>query len=158
VPPPAAPPLVMNQKRNTYVPHVLPLVAGATVQFRSEDPELHNVYAWELARNRTLFNVAIVPRVPTQFQRAFSDTGVVRLTCNIHKEMLAFIIVLQNPHFVLVEKAATAFRLEGVPPGKHVLRVWGEKLDEATLARTYPVEVAGRRTTRLSITQGGDKR
>jgi plastocyanin len=131
---------VMNQKGNSYLPHILPVVAGSKVAFISEDPELHNVYAKTMAHDRVLFNVAIPPKAPPNVQR-FDKAGVVRLTCNVHKEMLAFILVLQNPNFVLTEKGATTFRLENVPPGSYALRVWGEKLDETTLGRKFPVRV-----------------
>jgi len=148
---PMDPEPVMNQKHNTYVPRVLPIVAGSKVEFRSSDPELHNVYAWALALKRVLFNVAIPPSAPS-LHRAFPEEGVVRLTCNVHKEMLAFVVVLQNPHFTLVEKGATQFRLEGIPAGKHDLRVWGEKLDDATLVKRFRVEVPPGGIARVSIT------
>lgn len=155
---PANPPPVMNQKRNTYLPHILPVVAGSKVEFHSGDPELHNVYALALAAKSVLFNLSIVPGVPGHFyNQVFTKEGVVRLTCNIHKEMLAFIVVLQNPHYVVVEKATNQFRLAGVPPGKHALRIWGEKLDEAALARRFPIEVTAGGTARISIAQGGQK-
>ncbi len=148
---PTDPEPVMNQKHNTYVPHVLPIVAGSKVEFHSADPELHNVYAWATALKRVLFNIAIPPSAPS-YRKVFADPGVVRLTCNVHKEMLAFIVVVQNPHFTMVEKGATGFRLAGLPAGKHELRVWGEKLDDATLAKRFPVEVPAGGTARVSIT------
>lgn len=148
---PAAP-AVMTQRRNTYLPHVLPVVAGAKVEFRSEDPELHNLYAWSKAEDRMVFNVAQVPGAPA-YSRTFPNEGVVRMTCNVHKEMLAFIVVLQNPYFAVVEKKETAFKLPEVPPGKYQLRVWSEKLDDDALARRIPVEVTPGGTARVSITQ-----
>jgi hypothetical protein len=60
--------------------------------------------------------------------------------------------VLQNPHFALVEKGATRFRLDGIPAGKHELRVWGEKLEDATLAKRFRVEVPPGGVARASIT------
>ena len=154
--PPANPPPIMNQKSKTYLPHVLPVVVGSKVEFHSEDPELHNVYALALALKSVLFNISIIPGMPPHFYyQAFPQPGVVRLTCNVHKEMLAFIVVLQNPHFATLEKGANSFQLADVPPGKHNLRVWGEKLDEATLAKRFPVEVTTGGTAKVSITQGG---
>jgi hypothetical protein len=147
--PPNDPPPVMSQRKNTYLPHILPVLAGSKVELRSEDPELHNVYALATAIKKVLFNIAIVPRTPPQFQ-TFAKEGVVRLTCNVHKEMLAFVIVLQNPHYTLVEKGAT-FTLAGVPPGKQVLRVWGEKLDDEVNARKFPVEVTAGGTVKVTI-------
>ncbi len=156
--PPANPPPIMNQKNKTYLPHVLPVVAGSKVEFYSEDKELHNVYAWALALNASLFNISIIPGMPPHvYYQSFPQSGVVRLTCNVHKEMLAFIVVLQNPHFATLEQGASTFRLADVPPGRHNLRVWGEKLDEATLAKKFPVEVTAGGAAKVSITQGGPK-
>jgi plastocyanin len=151
---PAQPPAVMNQRRNTYLPHVLPVVAGTSVAFHSEDPELHNVYAWALALKRVLFNVAIPPKAPDNVQ-SFNKEGVVKLTCNVHKEMLAYVVVLQNPHFVLTEKGAAQFRIEGVPAGSLAVRVWGEKLDDAALALRFPVTVTEGGTSRIALAKEG---
>lgn len=153
---PTDPAPVMNQKRNTYVPHVLPVVAGAKVEFHSEDPELHNVYAWAPALKASPFNMTMLPGMPPHFyHQSFAKEGVVRLTCNVHKEMLAFILVVQNPYFTTVEKGASQFRIMDVPPGTYNLRIWGEKLDEATVAKRFPVEVNAAGVARISIAQGG---
>lgn len=148
--PPITPEPVMNQKGNTYLPHVLPIVAGTKVEFRSTDPELHNVYAWSQALKRALFNIAIPPNTPS-YHRLFTDPGVVKLTCNVHKEMSAFILVFQNSHFSMVEKGSTHFKLSGVPVGKYDLRVWGEKLDDPVLSRKFPVELAAGQITQISL-------
>ncbi len=150
--PAQAPAPVLGQKHNTYVPHILPIVVGSQVELRSSDPELHNVYAWALALQKALFNIAILPGAPSQSKR-FNKTGVVRITCNVHKEMLAYILVLQNPHFALVDRGTSTFRLVGVPAGKYQLRVWGEKLGDDLLGRRFPVEVSAGQTIHAALTQ-----
>ena len=137
--PPAAP-AVMNQKNNTYVPHILPIQSGQKVEFRSADPELHNLYAVHKEQKKTLFNVALPPRAPPTVQ-SFPPSGAVKLTCNVHSEMLAWIVVLQNPHYVLLEKGAKTFRIDGLPPGHLTLRVWGEKLEDGAGKRKFEVDV-----------------
>ncbi len=156
--PPGNPPPVMNQRSKTYVPHVLPVVAGSKVEFLSEDKELHNVYAWALASKTSPFNISIIPGMPPHvYYQSFPGPGVVRLTCNVHKEMLAFIVVLQNPYFATVESGSNIFRLADVPPGKYNLRVWSEKADESLLAKKFPVDVTAGATAKVSIAQGGQK-
>lgn len=153
--PPLQPAPIMNQRGNAYSPHLLPIVMGSRVEFRTEDLELHNVHARNPSGNQTFFNIAMRPKGPSIFQ-TFSKEGVVRLTCNIHKEMEAFILVLQNPYFTVVEKGQRQFRIEGVPPGKYSIRIWGERLGEAETGRSFPVEV--RADTRQPSTvnlQGG---
>src|SRR5262245_26194574 len=83
-----AQPEVMAQRGNTYLPHLLPIVAGTKVQFKSEDPELHNVYA--RGTKKVLFNDAVLPKM--MFEKTFTDLGPVHLTCNIHKEMSAWVL------------------------------------------------------------------
>lgn len=145
-----APLPVLGQKHNTFVPHVLPVLKGSKVEMRSEDPELHNVYAWHQLLERVLFNIPVIPKAPPTTQ-IFAKEGVVKITCNIHKEMLAWVIVLQNPYFVTVERGGSAFKIAGVPPGKYQLRVWGEKLEAPALGKRVPVEVAASGTVKTDI-------
>jgi plastocyanin len=78
--PPAAS-AVMNQIGNTYSPKLLTAMVGQKVEFKSADPELHNVYARE--GKSVLFNQAVLPK--HMFDRVFDKPGVVHLSCNIHK-------------------------------------------------------------------------
>lgn len=127
----------MNQHGNTYVPHVLPIIAGTKIVFRSEDPELHNVYA--RGEKRVLFNDAVLPHMQSQ-PKAFTEPGEVHLTCNVHKEMSAWVIVLQNGFFALPQKDGT-FKIDGLPAGSYTLRVWGEELSEEQKAKKIPITV-----------------
>jgi plastocyanin len=130
-------PTFMNQHGNVYLPHVLPVVVGTKLIFKSEDPELHNVYA--RGEKRVLFNDAIVPKTQS-IPREFKELGVVHLTCNIHKEMSAYVVVLQNPYFALPEKDGTV-TIANLPTGSYTLRVWGEQLSDEQKAKTFPVVV-----------------
>ncbi len=132
-------PAVMNQHDNTYLPHVLPVLVGTTVEFHSQDKELHNIFA-RGADHHVMFNDAVLPRM--KIQKVFPKLGVVKLTCNIHKTMLAFIPVLQNPYWVQPEKSGQ-WKIEGLPPGQYQVRIWGEDLDDALLAKSFPLEVTG---------------
>jgi plastocyanin len=135
-PPPAQKPVV-NQRGNTYLPHVVPILVGSTVVFQSEDKELHNVFA--RGQKSVLFNDAVLPGA--RFERTFKQLGVVHLTCNIHKEMSAFVVVLQNPYFARIDPKSGEFLIQGIPPGKYTLRIWGEGLSEEQNARSFPVTV-----------------
>ena len=130
-------PAVMNQQSNTYRPHVLPVLVGTTVAFKSGDPELHNVFA-RGADHHVMFNQAVLPHM--QMTQTFSKPGVVKLTCNVHKGMLAFVPVLQNPYWATPGKGGS-WRIEGLPPGQYQVRIWGEELDDALLAKSFPIDV-----------------
>jgi len=139
---------VLDQKGNVYYPHVLPIVVGSTVKIQSSDPELHNVYAEK--GTEVLFNSAMPAGSPPR-NRTFEELGVVALSCSIHKEMSAFVVVLQNRFFAAPDKTGK-FRIEGVPTGSYVLRIWGEKLDEATLQNKFEVKVPSEGSLPVEIT------
>lgn len=139
---------VLDQKGNVYHPHVLPVVAGTTISIKSSDPELHNVYAQK--GTDVLFNTGM-PAGSAPRSKTFDEPGVVAMSCSIHKEMSAFVVVLQNKFFTQPDKTGK-FRIEGVPTGNYVLRIWGEKLDEALLQKTFEVKVPSEGAFTLEIT------
>jgi plastocyanin len=145
-PPPAAAQPVMNQRGNTYLPHVLPVVKGTKVLFKSEDPELHNVFA--RGEKRVLFNQAVLPS--NQFERVFNELGAVRLTCNIHKEMNAWVVVLPNGYFAAPDRKTGKFSIAGVPAGTYTIRIWGEGLSDADSARKF-TDTVGASTAPLLV-------
>jgi plastocyanin len=134
--PAPATPAVMNQQGNKYVPRLLPVMAGQVIEFRSGDPELHNVYA--RGNKKTLFNQAVLPH--KVYEKKIDEPGVVHLSCNIHKEMSADIVVLQNPYFATPDKKGH-FSIPDVPAGTYKLRIFGEGLSEEQRARTFEVTV-----------------
>jgi plastocyanin len=136
--PPAAP-VFMNQQGIKYLPHILPVVVGTKVIFKSADPELHNVYA--RGTKKVLFNDAVLPNMQSQ-PKAFDALGPVHLTCNVHKEMSAWILVLENSFFAVPEKDGS-FTIDGLPPGTYTVRVWGEELSDVEKAKTMTFIVGG---------------
>jgi plastocyanin len=136
---PPSEPTFVNQHGNTYVPHLTVVVAGTKIVFRSEDPELHNVYA--RGEKRVLFNDAVLPKMQSQ-PKVFSEVGAVHLTCNVHKEMSAWVIVLQNKYWAKPDKEGT-FTIDGLPPGTYTIRVWGEQLSDEQKAKTFKITAGG---------------
>src|SRR4051812_2713770 len=136
--PPSAP-VFMNQEGIKYVPHILPIVAGSKVIFKSADVELHNVYA--RGTKKVLFNDAVLPKMQSQ-PKSFDELGPVHLTCNVHKEMSAWIVVLQNSFFAVPAKDGT-FTINGLPRGSYTVRVWGEELNDEQKAKTMTLTVGG---------------
>lgn len=117
-------PAVMDQKKLTFVPHVLPILVGTTVNFTNLDNELHNVRA--VQEKRTIFNVGMPPGVDP-VPKTFRREGVVTLLCSKHQEMSAYIVVLQNPLFALTNEEGK-FTIESVPPGSYTVKAWYERL------------------------------
>lgn len=114
-------PAVMDQRSLRFAPHVLPIVAGTTVEFANSDPLSHNVFSISDTKR---FNLGLYQKGAAR-QLRFDQPGVVQLLCNVHLEMSGFIVVLPNPYFARVNPDGT-YRIAGVPPGRHRVRCWRE--------------------------------
>ncbi len=114
---------VMDQKGLRFIPHLLPIVVGTTVEFRNSDPLSHNVFSISEPKR---FNLGLY-EAGTARRITFDRTGVVQVLCNVHLEMSAIVLVLPNGYFA---RAATdgTYRIAGVPAGRHRVRCWHEKL------------------------------
>lgn len=115
---------IMDQRSLTFVPHVLPILVGTTVDFLNSDGVLHNLHAF--VRGATLFNIAL-PKYLKKKSVVFHQEGSVLLLCDVHHEMSAYILVLQNPYFVLTNEEGT-FTIKDVPPGRYTVKTWHENL------------------------------
>ena len=122
-PPPRQHP-VMDQKNLAFVPHVLPVVVGTTVDFLNSDKVLHNVFTPDKCAGK--FNLGTWPKGEVR-SVAFDKVGCSPvLLCNVHPEMEGFVVVLQNPYFAVTDKAGL-FKIPNVPEGKFTIKVWNRK-------------------------------
>lgn len=115
---------VIDQKNMTFIPHVLPLLKGTTVDFLNSDPVQHNVYSPDAVADN--FNLGTWLKGEIR-SFAFSKLGVASIRCNVHVDMLAYVLVLQNPYFTRVSNEGN-FSITNVPEGKYILKVWNERL------------------------------
>jgi plastocyanin len=114
---------VMDQKEMKFIPHVLAVLAGTTVEFPNHDTAWHNVYSKGGAKD---FDLGLYP--PGKSRNAtFDKPGVARILCNAHPNMEAFIIVKEHPFFSSADKRGN-YRLDGVPLGKYRIQVWHPQL------------------------------
>lgn len=117
--------VVMDQKGLKFVPHVLVVLKGTTVDFLNSDPVGHNVYWPSVSGSKKLtHNMGTWPkdqRKPFQF----NDSGVVPLLCNVHPEMSGYIVVVPTPYFAVTDKGGS-FEIKNVPPGTYTLKTWSE--------------------------------
>ncbi len=137
-------PAVMEQKELSFVPHVLAIQVGTTVEFPNSDPLSHNVFSISEAKR---FNLGLYTR-GTIRRLKFEKPGVVELLCNVHLEMSGFIVVVKNPYFARTGPDGT-YRIPGVPNGQHRLRYWHERFP--TQERTVQVPETGSVTVDFSI-------
>ncbi len=141
---------IVTQRDKTFLPHVLPVSVGTTVQFRNDDRIYHNVFS--IAKPNE-FDAGIRATGAT-YTRTFSHPGVVELLCNIHSTMNGYVLVIDSPFYVKAQ-ASGAFTIRGVPPGRYELSAWHEAA--STITRK-PVTVGPEGTRDLAVSVGGDKR
>jgi hypothetical protein len=98
---------------------VLVVPAGTTVDFPNGDPMLHNVFSTSAAKK---FDLGMYDQGETR-SVTFDTPGVVRIGCNVHPKMEAFIVVHDNP-WAAVSDAKGSYTVSGVPEGTYQLRVW----------------------------------
>jgi plastocyanin len=116
---------VLRQEHETFVPHVLPITRGSTVEFPNDDPIFHNVFSLSSA---AAFDLRRYPRGQSRSQQ-FPKSGIVKVYCHIHSHMSATILVLDHPYFTIPSDDGT-FELSNVPPGEYTVVGWHERVGE----------------------------
>jgi len=112
---------VMDQRNETFVPHVLAITTGTTVDFPNSDKFYHNVFSLSKTKPFDLGRYATGNSRPVRFDRP----GIVRVFCDIHSHMSAFILVFSHPFFALTD-AEGRYRIANVPPGTYGVIAWNE--------------------------------
>ena len=112
---------VMDQRNETFVPHVLAVTTGTTVDFPNSDRIYHNVFSLSKTRPFDLGRYAVGRSKAIRFDRP----GIVRVFCDIHSHMSAFILVFGHPFFSVTDGAGR-YRIDNVPPGNYTLVAWNE--------------------------------
>lgn len=121
------------QKAATFVPHVLPIQKGTTVEWPNLDEIFHNVFSYSDAKS---FDLGLYkqPAVKTVL---FEKPGRVDVFCSIHKSMNCIILVLDTPHFSSVD-AHGRFEISGIPAGTYRFKAWHERLPPEVREITIP--------------------
>jgi plastocyanin len=130
-------------KNKTFVPRVVVVPAGGSVEFPNQDPVLHNVFSVS-GDNR--FDLDLYKK-PRSGRWTFLHPGLVRVYCNIHPQMSAFVLVRDNP-FWARPGADGRFEIRDVPPGDWVLKAWHERSGESS----RPVAVAEGGAAEVALT------
>ncbi len=138
---------IMDQQNLAFLPHILPIPVGAVVSFPNHDKVDHNVFS--LSRTKK-FNLGSYKPGDSD-KITFDKPGIVELRCDVHAEMIAYIIVMKNPSYALTDKGGK-FTINAVGPGKILLKTWHEKLKNGQLNAVIPDK--GEITVSLDLTRG----
>lgn len=109
----------MGQAGKQFVPQVLVVTTGTEVNFPNRDTVRHHVYSFSPVRKFELKLYIGTPAKPV----LFDQPGIAVLGCNIHDQMVGWIVIVDTPYFgVTAEKGQLV--LEKLPPGNYRLRSW----------------------------------
>ena len=139
---PPSPPekVVLDQRNIAFVPHVLVVRVGTTVEFPNNDKVFHNVFSF---RDGKKFDLGMYPKGAVK-RIVFDQPGLARLFCNIHPNMAAYVMALESPYFAVSSENGT-FTISGVPPGTYTYHAWragGEMLTGSVrVDGTSPLEI-----------------
>ncbi|HEX5133747.1 MAG TPA: carboxypeptidase regulatory-like domain-containing protein [Candidatus Krumholzibacteria bacterium] len=133
---------IMDQVNLAFVPDVLVIPVHSTVQFPNSDAVSHQVYSFSSARQFQLPLYRGKPYPPVQFDQA----GVITLGCNIHDNMLGYIVVTAAPYFGRSD-ARGEFSVADLPAGRYRVRAWHPLLNEAA----QPERLVEIRVTRETV-------
>jgi plastocyanin len=141
-----APTAIMDQQHKEFMPHMLVVQAGTSVQFPNHDDVSHHVYSFSRAKSFELglYKGQAYPPV------VFDVPGTVVLGCNIHDGMLGYIKVVDTPYFALTNDEGVAL-IDGLPDAKFTLEVWTPRLRENALPAPQPLVVEAGQTQPIAV-------
>jgi plastocyanin len=140
--------ITIDQKGLMFVPHIVVVEQGATVEFLNSDSVAHNVFWPSISGNKKLgHNLGTWPKGQRQSFK-FDDPGIVPLFCNVHPDMSGYLIVSPTPYFAETDKSGE-FKIENVPDGTYSVTAW----NEGAKSKSNPVKVAGDTTADFTLSK-----
>lgn len=136
-------PVVVEQKGCRFEPHLLGIMVGQELMFRNMDDLMHIVHVVPKSNREFGFSQA---KRGEERPKVFAAKEIIRLFCDVHPWMVAWIHVLDHP-FYAVTAADGKFRIKGVPPGKYTIEAW----HDGYKAVTQEVEIKAKDTKTLNF-------
>ncbi|MEO8553585.1 MAG: hypothetical protein ABI678_26610, partial [Kofleriaceae bacterium] len=141
---------VIEQRNKEFAPHVMAVPVGSTVSFPNYDPIFHNVFS--LSKTKA-FDLGMFKNGESRDIKV-DKPGIVRLGCNLHASMAAYLIVVDAPAYVSTEPDGS-FSFKSLAPGKYRVQAWNERSGEPLETE---VEIkAGANDTKLDLKSGGSQ-
>jgi len=137
--------LVVEQRGREFQPHLMAISVGSTVSFPNFDTVFHNVFS---TSPLSAFDLGLY-KVGEAREFTFQKEGIVRLGCNLHANMSAYIAVVAAPAYVVTDEAGK-FSFKHLPPGKYKLKAWSER-SKAPIAQDLVIK-AGANEVKVGVT------
>lgn len=125
---PPAEPVVMDQKGKDFLPKVVPVVTGTTVDFLNSDPFAHNVFTPDACADE--FNLGSWETGEAR-SWTFDEPCAAVLLCKVHPEMIAFVVAVDTPYFAVTD-AEGNYTIPDLPAGTYTVSVWHERFDKTS--------------------------
>ena len=123
----------MDQRNETFVPHVLAVDTGTLVDFPNNDSIYHNVFSLSKPKRFDLGRYAKGKSRAVRFDRP----GIVRVFCEIHSHMSAFVLVFSHPYYAPTDSDGR-YRIDNIPPGTYTVSAWHEGATRHSRMVTIP--------------------
>jgi hemoglobin len=138
---------VIEQRNKTFAPHLMAVPVGSTVGFPNFDSIYHNVFSLSQPAR---FDLGLY-KAGDMRQVTVTKPGIIRIGCNIHANMAAYLVVVDAPHYVVAE-ADGKFAFRSLKPGKYKVRAWSEQSSEPIM--TEVTVKAGANETTIDLKGG----
>ena len=117
----------MSQKNKAFEPAVIAVSVGSTVEFPNLDPFFHNVFSYSKPKK---FDLGRYPKGESE-SVVFDKPGIVKVFCEIHYSMRAYIHVLESPYIATSDELGR-FDIKNIEPGDYTIHLWQENLPSVT--------------------------
>jgi plastocyanin len=116
--------VVLDNHRCVFVHHVTVTMPGERARVKNSDPILHNTHGF--LGKTTVFNLALPNKDQMiEVTKRLTRPGVVRVVCDAHPHMAAWMIVHDSPYYAVSDERG-AFKIDGIPPGSYKVTMWHE--------------------------------
>jgi hemoglobin len=132
---------VIEQRNKTFAPHLMAVPVGSTVAFPNFDSIYHNVFSVSQPQR---FDLGMYKSGEMR-QMVFDKPGIIRLGCNIHANMSAYLVVVDAPYYVVSDQDGS-FSFRSLKPGKYKVQAWSEQSAEP-LVTEVTVKAGDNQTT-----------
>lgn len=139
---------VIEQRNKMFAPQIMAVPVGSTVSFPNFDPIFHNVFSLSKAK---AFDLGMYKNGEAR-EVKLDKPGIVRLGCNLHAAMSAYLVVVDAPHYVIPD-ASGKFVFKSLAPGKYKVQAWNERSGEPLVTEVEVKE--GANETKLDLKSGG---